>query len=110
MRNYDYKYDKPDYIIENNYKYADKNIKIIENNLIIEKNIKNINKEYLLKDDNTNLSDILSAINYDNRFIIPLKNTFLSVYFESASKAILLISLKSAWLKMILAPILSSTL
>lgn len=64
MRNYDYKSNKPDYIIKDNYKYKDKNIKIMEKNLIIEKNIKNINynKEYLYKDDYTNLSDILSAI------------------------------------------------
>lgn len=62
MRKHDFIYNIPDYKIKNNFEYGDKNIKIIENNLIIEKNIKNINKEYLLKDDNTNLSDVLSAI------------------------------------------------
>ena len=58
MKDYNYKINKTNYIIENNYKYT-KNINKLENNKIIEKNI---NKEYLFKDDNTNLSDILSAI------------------------------------------------
>ena len=68
MRNYDYKYDKPDYIIENNYKYIDMNRKIIKEDKELIKNNKNlikeknINKEYLLKDDNTSLSDILNLI------------------------------------------------